>query len=113
MDTKALTRNTRIIAEALTRVIYNLTEKVRAAHPALLASLSCSPELAPGSSLSFPLQGAPADLQIFTDQMVSTACFCNQRRGRDWEPGRVLISVCAADSVSLVVFSHSRSRRSS
>ncbi|OXB66657.1 UNVERIFIED_CONTAM: hypothetical protein H355_012512 [Colinus virginianus] len=40
VDTKALTRNTRIIAEALTRVIYNLTEK-----------------------------GAPADLQIFTDQM--------------------------------------------
>uniref|UniRef100_A0A8C0BB58 Nicalin n=1 Tax=Buteo japonicus TaxID=224669 RepID=A0A8C0BB58_9AVES len=41
IDTKALTRNTRIIAEALTRVIYNLTEK-----------------------------GAPADLQIFTDQMI-------------------------------------------
>ncbi|NXE82357.1 NCLN protein, partial [Cochlearius cochlearius] len=40
IDTMALTRNTRIIAEALTRVIYNLTEK-----------------------------GAPADLQIFTDQM--------------------------------------------
>ncbi|NXS44570.1 NCLN protein, partial [Balaeniceps rex] len=40
IDTKALTRNTRIIAEALTRVIYNLTDK-----------------------------GAPADLQIFTDQM--------------------------------------------
>ncbi|NXD14259.1 NCLN protein, partial [Nothocercus nigrocapillus] len=40
VDTKALTRNTRIIAEALTRVIYNLTEK-----------------------------GAPADLQIFTEQM--------------------------------------------
>ncbi|KAM6331778.1 BOS complex subunit NCLN isoform 3-T4 [Alca torda] len=40
IDTKALIRNTRIIAEALTRVIYNLTDK-----------------------------GAPADLQIFTDQM--------------------------------------------
>uniref|UniRef100_U3KHI7 BOS complex subunit NCLN n=1 Tax=Ficedula albicollis TaxID=59894 RepID=U3KHI7_FICAL len=40
IDTKALTRNTQIIAEALTRVIYNLTEK-----------------------------GAPADMQIFTDQM--------------------------------------------
>ncbi|KAM6331777.1 BOS complex subunit NCLN isoform 2-T3 [Alca torda] len=41
IDTKALIRNTRIIAEALTRVIYNLTDK-----------------------------GAPADLQIFTDQMI-------------------------------------------
>nr|XP_033812525.1 nicalin isoform X1 [Geotrypetes seraphini] len=41
VDTSTLTRNTRIIAEALTRVIYNLTEK-----------------------------GAPADLQIFTEQMV-------------------------------------------
>ncbi|NWS18932.1 NCLN protein, partial [Pachyramphus minor] len=40
IDTKALVRNTRIIAEALTRVIYNLTDK-----------------------------GAPADMQIFTDQM--------------------------------------------
>nr|XP_025037963.1 nicalin [Pelodiscus sinensis] len=40
VDSKTLTRNTRIIAEALTRVIYNLTEK-----------------------------GAPADLQIFTEQM--------------------------------------------
>jgi hypothetical protein len=29
VDSKTLTRNTRIIAEALTRVIYNLTEKVR------------------------------------------------------------------------------------
>lgn len=28
MDSKILTRNTRLIAEALTRVIYNLTEKV-------------------------------------------------------------------------------------
>lgn len=28
VDSKTLTRNTRIIAEALTRVIYNLTEKV-------------------------------------------------------------------------------------
>ncbi|XP_075062627.1 BOS complex subunit NCLN [Mixophyes fleayi] len=40
VDTQVLTRNTRIIAEALTRVIYNLTEK-----------------------------GAPSDLQIFTQQM--------------------------------------------
>uniref|UniRef100_A0A8D0H048 Nicalin n=1 Tax=Sphenodon punctatus TaxID=8508 RepID=A0A8D0H048_SPHPU len=40
VDLKTLSRNTRIIAEALTRVIYNLTEK-----------------------------GAPADLQIFTEQM--------------------------------------------
>uniref|UniRef100_A0A8C3SX65 BOS complex subunit NCLN n=1 Tax=Chelydra serpentina TaxID=8475 RepID=A0A8C3SX65_CHESE len=40
VDSKTLTRNTRIIAEALTRVIYNLTEK-----------------------------GAPADLHIFTEQM--------------------------------------------
>lgn len=29
VDSKTLTRNTRLIAEALTRVIYNLTEKVR------------------------------------------------------------------------------------
>lgn len=28
VDSKTLTRNTRLIAEALTRVIYNLTEKV-------------------------------------------------------------------------------------
>ncbi|XP_029469518.1 nicalin isoform X2 [Rhinatrema bivittatum] len=41
VDTSILTRNTRIIAEALTRVIYNLTEK-----------------------------GSPADLQIFTEQMI-------------------------------------------
>ncbi|XP_038628412.1 nicalin isoform X1 [Tachyglossus aculeatus] len=40
VDSRTLTRNTKIIAEALTRVIYNLTEK-----------------------------GAPADLQIFTEQM--------------------------------------------
>ncbi|XP_063003092.1 BOS complex subunit NCLN isoform X3 [Elgaria multicarinata webbii] len=40
VDPKILTRNTRIIMEALTRVIYNLTEK-----------------------------GVPADLQIFTEQM--------------------------------------------
>ncbi|XP_053321375.1 nicalin isoform X2 [Spea bombifrons] len=40
VDTQVLTRNTRIIAEALTRVIYNLTEK-----------------------------GAPSDMEIFTQQM--------------------------------------------
>lgn len=40
VELKKLSRNTKIIAEALARVIYNLTEK-----------------------------GAPADLQIFTDQM--------------------------------------------
>ncbi|XP_001363093.1 BOS complex subunit NCLN isoform X1 [Monodelphis domestica] len=40
VESKTLTRNTRIIAEALTRVIYNLTKK-----------------------------GTPADLQIFTEQM--------------------------------------------
>ncbi|XP_027709044.1 nicalin isoform X1 [Vombatus ursinus] len=40
VDSKTLTRNTRIIAEALTRVIYNLTKK-----------------------------GTPADLQVFTEQM--------------------------------------------
>ncbi|XP_066460774.1 BOS complex subunit NCLN [Eleutherodactylus coqui] len=40
VDTEVLARNTRILAEALTRVIYNLTEK-----------------------------GAPSDLQIFTQQM--------------------------------------------
>ncbi|KAG7487971.1 hypothetical protein MATL_G00029070 [Megalops atlanticus] len=40
VDLKKLSRNTKIIAEALARVIYNLTEK-----------------------------GAPADLQIFTEQM--------------------------------------------
>uniref|UniRef100_A0A6I8SVZ9 BOS complex subunit NCLN n=2 Tax=Xenopus tropicalis TaxID=8364 RepID=A0A6I8SVZ9_XENTR len=40
VDTQVLARNTRIIAEALTRVIYNLTEKA-----------------------------APSDLQIFTQQM--------------------------------------------
>ncbi|XP_061457199.1 BOS complex subunit NCLN isoform X2 [Rhineura floridana] len=41
VDPKILTRNTHIIVEALTRVIYNLTEK-----------------------------GVPADLQIFTEQMI-------------------------------------------
>ncbi|XP_066551210.1 BOS complex subunit ncln isoform X2 [Amia ocellicauda] len=41
VDLKKLSRNTKIIAEALARVIYNLTEK-----------------------------GAPEDLQIFTEQMV-------------------------------------------
>ncbi|XP_040273426.1 nicalin isoform X1 [Bufo bufo] len=40
VDTEVLARNTRILAEALTRVLYNLTEK-----------------------------GAPSDLQIFTQQM--------------------------------------------
>lgn len=40
VDSKILTRNTQIIVEALTRVIYNLTEK-----------------------------GVPADLQVFTEQM--------------------------------------------
>lgn len=33
VDSKTLTRNTRLIAEALTRVIYNLTEKVRQPFP--------------------------------------------------------------------------------
>ncbi|KAH0514162.1 Nicalin [Microtus ochrogaster] len=41
VDSKTLTRNTRIIAEALTRVIYNLTEK-----------------------------GTPPDMPVFTEQMV-------------------------------------------
>ncbi|XP_053228405.1 nicalin isoform X4 [Podarcis raffonei] len=41
VDPKILTRNTRIVVEALTRVIYNLTEK-----------------------------GVPVDLQIFTEQMI-------------------------------------------
>ncbi|KAM8960471.1 BOS complex subunit NCLN [Pelodytes ibericus] len=40
VDTEVLARNTRILAEALTRVVYNLTEK-----------------------------GAPSDMQIFTQQM--------------------------------------------
>ncbi|KAM6395818.1 BOS complex subunit NCLN isoform 1-T1 [Rhynochetos jubatus] len=75
IDTKALTRNTRIIAEALTRVIYNLTDK-----------------------------GAPADLQIFTDQMVSTVHFCNL-----WEGGvkslgeRSGVGMRVVDSFSLAV----------
>ncbi|XP_078802551.1 BOS complex subunit ncln isoform X5 [Oryzias latipes] len=41
VDVKRLCRNTKVVAEALARVIYNLTEK----------------------------QGAPGDLQIFTEQM--------------------------------------------
>lgn len=41
VDVKKLSRNTKVVAEALARVIYNLTEK-----------------------------GAPGDLQIFTEQMV-------------------------------------------
>ncbi|XP_018528803.1 nicalin-1 isoform X2 [Lates calcarifer] len=41
VDVKRLSRNTKVVAEALARVIYNLTEK-----------------------------GAPGDLQIFTEQMV-------------------------------------------
>ncbi|XP_020939794.1 nicalin isoform X4 [Sus scrofa] len=41
VDSKTLTRNTRLIAEALTRVIYNLTEK-----------------------------GTPPDMPVFTEQMV-------------------------------------------
>ncbi|XP_063575339.1 BOS complex subunit NCLN isoform X1 [Pongo abelii] len=41
VDSKTLTRNTRIIAEALTRVIYNLTEK-----------------------------GTPPDMPVFTEQMI-------------------------------------------
>ncbi|XP_034738527.1 nicalin-1 isoform X5 [Etheostoma cragini] len=41
VDVKKLSRNTKLVAEALARVIYNLTEK-----------------------------GAPGDLQIFTEQMV-------------------------------------------
>ncbi|XP_077188241.1 BOS complex subunit NCLN isoform X4 [Paroedura picta] len=41
VDSRVLTRNTRIVVEALTRVIYNLTEK-----------------------------GVPADLQVFTEQMI-------------------------------------------
>ncbi|XP_053154263.1 nicalin isoform X4 [Hemicordylus capensis] len=41
VDSRVLTRNTRIVVEALTRVIYNLTEK-----------------------------GVPADLPVFTEQMI-------------------------------------------
>ncbi|XP_049563415.1 nicalin isoform X2 [Orcinus orca] len=41
VDSKTLTRNTRLIAEALTRVIYNLTEK-----------------------------GTPPDMPVFTEQMI-------------------------------------------
>lgn len=40
VDSKTLTRNTRIIAEALTRVIYNLTEKV--GHLMLALSVWCT-----------------------------------------------------------------------
>ncbi|XP_069006615.1 BOS complex subunit ncln isoform X2 [Embiotoca jacksoni] len=44
VDVKKLGRNTKVVAEALARVIYNLTEKAS--------------------------KGAPGDLQIFTEQMV-------------------------------------------
>ena len=46
------------------------------------------------------LQGAPADLQIFTDQMVSTVHFCNL-----WEEGikslgeRSGLSICVVESL--------------
>uniref|UniRef100_A0A8C9HDB3 BOS complex subunit NCLN n=1 Tax=Piliocolobus tephrosceles TaxID=591936 RepID=A0A8C9HDB3_9PRIM len=52
VDSKTLTRNTRIIAEALTRVIYNLTEK-----------------------------GTPPDMPVFTEQMVKGAGLASGRTG--------------------------------
>lgn len=55
VDSKTLTRNTRLIAEALTRVIYNLTEKVRCpprppapAPPSPRVGLRAAPSLSTG-----------------------------------------------------------------
>lgn len=71
VDSKTLTRNTRLIAEALTRVIYNLTEKVRRPRAPRLR-LRRPP--ARGSDSGPPLlspQGTPPDMPVFTEQMVT------------------------------------------
>lgn len=68
---KKLSRNTKVVAEALARVIYNLTEKV--------TTQDGRPTLDPIHALHlwfdiccfFNTKGAPGDLQIFTEQMVS------------------------------------------
>lgn len=71
VDSKTLTRNTRIIAEALTRVIYNLTEKVSCL---VLALAWCTQPYWAASPYPFPLQGTPPDMPVFTEQMVKCAC---------------------------------------
>ena len=78
MDSKTLTRNTRIIAEALTRVIYNLTEKVSRL---VLARAWCTQPCWAASPCPFPLQGTPPDMPVFTEQMVK----CGHGVG-PWEP---------------------------
>lgn len=78
VDSKTLTRNTRIIAEALTRVIYNLTEKVshlvltlRGAHsPPNSVCVVHTALLGCLTPCSLPLQGTPPDMPVFTEQMV-------------------------------------------
>lgn len=59
VDSKTLTRNTRLIAEALTRVIYNLTEKVRPpAAPAPAPPPSC-PRAGAQACPPSPCRGPP------------------------------------------------------
>lgn len=71
VDSKTLTRNTRLIAEALTRVIYNLTEKVSPC-PAPTPPPAPAPPGDPTQGTS-PLspQGTPPDMPVFTEQMVT------------------------------------------
>lgn len=81
MDVKKLSRNTKVVAEALARVIYNLTEKVhvhRHADPWYNSDLTFS-------FLSSQPKGTPGDLQIFTEQMVSDQTSGDKdARGKCW-----------------------------
>lgn len=69
VDVKRLCRNTKVVAEALARVIYNLTEKV----PTLSEPHTCWWVLLKSyiDVVVLLKQGAPGDLQIFTEQMVN------------------------------------------
>lgn len=73
VDVKKLGRNTKVVAEALARVIYNLTEKVNAQLRKFIDTRHyvCFMPVMWHCCCSCSTQGAPGDLQIFTEQMVS------------------------------------------
>lgn len=70
VDVKKLSRNTKVVAEALARVIYNLTEKVNAQNEKIFKHVFCLTCVMTCCCFC-NTQGAPGDLQIFTEQMVS------------------------------------------
>lgn len=86
VDVKKLSRNTKVVAEALARVIYNLTEKVQApnelSHWPLMPSLLCTCDMT-FSFFSLPIQGHarwPWDL-YWTNGKWINVCIWNKDVG--------------------------------